>query len=658
MSRKWQKTSGSSQRKGFGSPVQSSTAPISQLRRADALVQQEKWSAASTLLTALHQAHPQDPEVLVMLVNACVEMGDRGGYGRACGKLVQISPKNADAAYALVGAYIANGHPALALAALRRATEKFPDHEKATNASPTIAELEVGVNKMLAEMGLSGEDGMKVALLHEQGQVYLTQGDLAEAQQAEEEALQLRPDLVSVRNNLSLIHWQQGNLDSAIATAQQVLDQEPDNIHALSNLIHFHCLKGDLDQMGPLGDRLKTSQGKAWDGWTKKAEGLSYLRNDAGVLDIFEQAQAAGEADADRASLLFLHLVAVAMARSGRSMEARQIWQKLLKRSPNYDLARDNLQDINQPAARRHGAWPFLMSNWLDANLVSDLQHLFHSTNRTQDESQITQALEVYLAEHPSIIKILPTVLERGDPAAQELMLHLATWIKTPEMLAALQAFALGQWGTDEMRHRAALKVVEAGLLPREKVRLWINGSWREIQLLTYEFHDEPSVIHTSPVEKLLRQAITFLKKNSLPTAKRAEALLEQAIQAEPDAPDLRNNLANAYMQQGRKEEAITLLQQVADQHSDYVFAKVSLARLHLARNEVAPAEALLQPMLSRQRFSFTEFGEFSDGYLFLLMTQKNLDGAEAWLRMWESVDPNHPKLRQWQTRMSDAAGE
>jgi tetratricopeptide (TPR) repeat protein len=658
MARKSQKISGSPQRKGFGVPVQSSTAPISQLRRAEALVQQEKWSAASTLLTALHQAHPQDPEVLVMLVNACLEMGDMVGYGRACSKLVQISPKNADAAYVLVGAYIANGHLALALAALRRATEKFPDHEKATNASPTIADLEVGVNEVLTEMGLAGEEGMKVALLHEQGQVYLAQGDLAEAQQAAEEVLQLRPDLVSVRNNLSLIHWQQGNLDSAIAAAQQVLDQEPDNIHALSNLIHFHCLKGELDQMALLGDRLKTSQGKAWDGWTKKAEGLSYLRNDAGVLDVFEQAQAAGEADVESASLLFLHLVAVAMARSGRSLEARKIWQKLLQRSPNYDLARDNLQDINQPAARRHGAWPFLMSNWLDANLVSDLQHLFHSTNRTKDESQIIQAISDYLAEHPSIIKLLPIVLERGDPAAQGLMLHLATWLKTPEMLAALKTFALGQWGTDEMRHRAALKVVEAGLLPREQVRLWIKGAWREIQLLAYEFHDEPSVMHTAPVEKLLRQTITLLNKNSSPTAKQAEALLEQALQAEPDAPDLRNNLALAYMQQGRKEEAITLLQQVADQHSDYVFAKVSLARLHLARNEVAVAEALLQPLLSRQRFSFTEFGEFSDGYLFLLMAQEHLDGAEAWLRMWESVDPNHPKLRHWQTMMGDRAGK
>jgi tetratricopeptide (TPR) repeat protein len=324
MAGKLKKTSRFSQPKGFGTPNLAKTAPLSQLRRANSLVVEKQFSAAKTLLQSLNQTYPHDREVLVMMVNVCLDMDDMIGYGKACAQLGQVDPNNAEAAYGLAGAYIANGHPLLAIQALRTAVEKFPNYEKAAQTHQTIAELQPRADEMLAGMNLEGEDGLKSALLHEQGQVYMTQGDLDLAEQAEKAALQLRPELISAQNNLSLISWQQGNFDQAIAIAHQVLDQESDNIHALSNLIHFYYLKGEFELAVPLSERLKTSQGKAWDGWTKKAEGLSFLRDDAGVLEIFAAAQAAGEVDDASTSPLFLHLVAVALARLGRVKEAIQ----------------------------------------------------------------------------------------------------------------------------------------------------------------------------------------------------------------------------------------------------------------------------------------------------------------------------------------------
>lgn len=649
MASKSKKASEFPQRKGFGTPSLTKKAPLGQLRRANTLVENHKLAEAKTVLTMLNQTYPQDSEVLVMLVNVCLDMGDMVDYGKACAQLVRVDSKNGDVAYALAGAYMANGHPILALQALRQAVEKFPNHEKARATQTTIADLQLEVDELLAEMALAGEAGVEIALLHEQGQVYLAQGDLSLAQQAEETVLKLRPDFVSARNNLSLISWQQGNFDKAIVTAQQVLAQASDNIHALSNLIHFYTLKGEFEAAIALSDRLKASSGQAWDSWAKKAEGLSYLRDDAGVLDLWEQAQAAGEAETASTRPLFLHLVAVALARLGQTKAAKQQWQKLLKQFPNDELALANLADLNQPIGQRQGAWPFPLSSWLDPNIGPELRKILQSVAKSKDEAQLARATARYLAEHPYMVKLLPILLERGDPTGRALAMHLATLVKTPELLEALKEFAFGQWGTDEMRHQAAVKLVEAKFLPDRQVRLWLKGEWQELLLIAYEFHDEPSVLHTRPVTALHDQARALLRKNSIPAAQQAEDLLQQALQMAPDAPDLQQNLAVAYLIQAREAEAKALIYQLAAQYPDYLFAQVSVARFHILADELVEAEAILKPMLSRQRFSFNEFGEFSDVYIHLLTAQKNYEAAKGWLKMWEGVDPEHPSLKRWQ---------
>ena len=70
---------------------------------------------------------------------------------------------------------------------------------------------------------------------------------------------------------------------------------------------------------------------------------------------------------------------------------------------------------------------------------------------------------------------------------------------------------------------------------------------------------------------------------------------------------------------------------------------RVSVARSHLIQGEIEAAEALLKPLLSRKRFHFDEFANFSNVYIELLVAQKRQDAARAWLKMWEGVDQKHP---------------
>jgi Tfp pilus assembly protein PilF len=206
------------------------------------------------------------------------------------------------------------------------------------------------------------------------------------------------------------------------------------------------------------------------------------------------------------------------------------------------------------------------------------------------------------------------------------------------------------------MRSRAARLAAQAKLLPKDKVKLWIAGECREIMLMAYELHDEPIVKHSKRVESLLGEALMLLRQRGKEPWSKAEELLKKALVIEPEAPDLMNNLAVAFMQQGRVGEVNTLIRDIVARHPDYIFASAALARLHLESRDVEAAEALLKPFLSRDRFHILEFCEFMDAYIELMLAKQNEDVARSWLGMWENVSSqmqfSHPKLDYWKKRL------
>lgn len=247
---------------------------------------------------------------------------------------------------------------------------------------------------------------------------------------------------------------------------------------------------------------------------------------------------------------------------------------------------------------------------------------------------------------------MLPRILERGGPAGQEFVVGSTEQLKTPALLAMIKDFALGQNGPDALRHRAAMLAGQAKLLPSGNVTMWMQGQWQEIMMLGFEFYDEPMVKHSKKVNQWLYQALDLLREGGQAEAMEAEALLHWAIQAEPEAPDLLNNLAIAYINQERDAEAHALVGDIASRFPDYVFARASQAKLYLLKGDIEAAEALLLPFLRRDRFHFLEFNAFSDSYIELLMAKQQTDGARAWLKMWEQVDPEASRLGSWQRRL------
>lgn len=559
-----------------------------------------KYAEARSALQDLDDRFPDQEDVLRGLANACHGLKDTVGYQSATERLIKLAPGDPDVALGLAGAYMVNLRPSLALRGFRSFLERWPEDKRAAEVEQTIARLQRLTSDRLRELGFTDEEMDELGALHDESQVLMEYGRFAEARRVAEKLIERKPKFVAVRNNLSLMYALEDDLSSAISVAQEALDIEPENYHTLGNLVRFHIQRGQIDQARRYAERLKPIVDEEMvDIWLKKIEALCYLGDDQGAVEVFDQAQRSRHSDALKHTPLIFHFAAVAEMRLGNEDKARALWRRALEISPGLDLARRNLDDLNKPAAERHAPWPFHLSNWISRQIVDDLITRIKSANERGGEKAADSASRHFIDQHPELTALVPILFDRGDPMGRGLAMQLVNLYKTPEMFVAARDFALSQRGPDEMRLRAAEIARNEGLLPEGAVRLWALGKWRDIIQTTREIHFEPSFEHSPEVIELLVEGIEYSRKGD---GVNSERLFKQALELEPDSPDLLNNLANAYDLQGRLDESDQLIRRIYQQHPDYLIGVTNMANIHIDNREFDKAGELLKPLMSRKR--------------------------------------------------------
>lgn len=153
---------------------------------------------------------------------------------------------------------------------------------------------------------------------------------------------------------------------------------------------------------------------------------------------------------------------------------------------------------------------------------------------------------------------------------------------------------------------------------------------------------DEQKILHSPAVDQILDQATSVLRAGD---GLAAEPLFRQALELEPDKPDLLNNLALSLSLQGREAEAIALLEVLHYQHPDYLFARTGLAKVAMQNGDLERAQALLEPLYERRKFHVSEFDALCATQIDLLLMQNDRLSAQKWFDMWEDCSPQNPKL-------------
>lgn len=423
---------------------------------------------------------------------------------------------------------------------------------------------------------------------------------------------------------------------------------EAQDYRALGDLARSLFLDGRMEEARQVADRLKSVESPSSELWLKMAETFSFLGDDRAALDACRRAEAAGAADAQGGHPLLHHLAAVASWRLEQEEQALKYWVTCLELSPGFELAHENLHDLHRPDSERNGAWAFAIQSLLRRDRIN--QMMTDIRKILGEKSEFSAAsLKRFLKRNHETVHLIPYLLERGDPIGREFAVRLASHLATPELLATLRDFALGRYGADALRVKAAEAAVQVDLLPRGHVKMWVAGRQQDVLLLGFEVHHQP-LRHGSPeVEQLIAAGVNALYQDD---GAESEKLLKQALELAPDDPLVLNNLAAAYEAQGKSEAGEALLEETYRRFPDYLFARTNLAHSYARRGRIDEAEALVEPLLNIRRLHTSELASLCGAQIEIALAHRNSQAAHDWFQMWMHADPDHRQQERYRSRV------
>ena len=619
--------------------------------KAFELLEDNRPAEALVILEELNKTYPNTPNILGGLVNAYFDMGNLSEYEHATRQLSRLEPRNANLSFSLAGAFMTNSRPALALHTFQETLRRWPNNHHAGEACKEIQILEKRLQALAAEVGMPIEQAFELFIQHDELRYCLMHGEYRRGKQVAEKVLRRFPYFVPVLNNLGQIYAVEGEMNKAVQMALRVLELEPENIHALSNLARLHFLGGYPVEADGYKLRLKQSKAVASDRWTKIAEALTFLEDDQGVLALYAQAEAAGELEPPETDEIFYHLLAVAACRLGKEKDARKYWQKSLQINPNFKWAQENLDDLIRPVAKRSGVWAYPIENWLLGQVIQGISRYMQKETRGLKKEDIQKSFSSFVEEkYPKVIFLAPHLVERGDARAREFVVRMAAISGQPALLEAAKAFIFGKIGSFEERFQKSKILAEASLLPSGQARMWSEGEWRDVLMLSIKITPEPTEPKRSKkAQELYKQSCEALYEQD---GERAQSILEQVVASYPDDPGLLNNLAVAHQFQGHFDTASQMLKDIHHRFPDYFFGIIGMASLATMNGDTQQAHALLNRLMQQKKMHTSEFSALCKAQIQISFAEDNHEVARTWLEMWEKVDPDNPDQLAYRKEM------
>ncbi len=285
---------------------------------------------------------------------------------------------------------------------------------------------------------------------------------------------------------------------------------------------------------------------------------------------------------------------------------------------------------------------------------MRDMQEQLVSAMKSKQEDALPDAVRVVMRRHPEIAGVVPILLEKGDLIGRTYALLIAGNSDNPELQQVLRDYVSSSHGPDAMRLQAMQAISQAEQTePGTPIRMWIKGEWTEIASMNYEIYTEPVIRHSPRVQNMLAQGMEEIFAGN---AQKAEELFTAALEEYPNDPAILNNLATSYQAQKRLEDYREMIRYVHEQHPDYLFARVNMARIAVMDGKLEEARAILEPLIKQRRLHVSEFSAIAGAQIELLLHEGEDKGAQAWLQMWEQIAPDHPNIAALKPRLEIAS--
>jgi len=566
------------------------------------LIEQGQAQQAVDLLEPLSKKHPRVAPLHQALGVAYVAMGDfwRGldGFERA----FDLSRDEA-MREPLAQLYLQLEMHSHALHAFRQLHHSAPRAGVSAESSQTatIEVLKI-LDQKIQEMGDSlgipvsrAEQGLREL---ENGNKALHRGDYSACAKLNRRAIDLLSDWPPPHNNLSLALFFGGSPKEAIATGRKVLERDPVNIQALGNLCRFLAWTGEADQARAYWARLKNLSPADPSGLLKMAEAAAILEDDHAVYDLLRPVAEPG-IEEEIAPPFLPHaqfLLAVAEANLHKPGAKRRL-ESVKDQIPGAVPLLAALK-AKQPGPGFATRFPyFSVSEMLPGQYMREMVDLMARKDKIADR-QFRSLMDQFLARFPQTVLVAEKLLlEENQPEVGVMLLKA---LGSASAYAALRRFGLSQAGEDSLRIEALHHLARVGLIaPSDKLRVWTQGQWRDVQLREYEISEEEGPTHDPQVADLMQRGEKALHDGN---DKQAERLFRLALERNPRTKEAFNNLGAIYARRRDHAQAKQMFRAALELDPNYVFPLCNLATYLLDDEDVDAAEVMLRPLADRMQ--------------------------------------------------------
>lgn len=603
--------------------------------QAGALIERGKVDEALEFLEPLLDDYPRSPELFGTAAVAYATVGDFWTAITCFERVQKLSPEPVIWA-TLAGLYVQVGMNSYAIQAARNALKGMANTEDQMALHAILTPLEYEFNNLVQSLGIPAKQVETGLRHHDDAQRALGQNDYPAAINATRLAIRFLGNWPPAHNNLALALFYNGQGAEALTTARNVLARDPDNLHALSNAIRFLAWSGKTDEARTLWERLRLLEAKTATERMKQAEAAAIVEEDESVYQLLKPlVDAATRGEMSLNGQTILHL-AIAEANTGRTKSAMKRLKELDESDPKiqaiYDALRAKRRGIGWTARFAYFSVAELMplSSFADVALLMDQQD-------NLDERQFKKRVNKLLEQYPQLVLIGKKLIwEEQQP---QLGIDLLGLLGTSEAYAVLREFGLSQVGEDQDRIHALLRLKETGQIDADQpVKMWNQGEWREVKLITYEISNEPEIVYPPAVIKIYERGVQAFHEERYAEAER---LYKQVIALEPRAADAYFNLGTAYGAQGNIEQAKVMFHKAIELRPLYALPRCQLAHMLLNDDDVEGAKEMLLPLANATRLNELEATMYMYTQARILVAEEEYKQARALLESLLEVSPD-----------------
>lgn len=409
------------------------------------------------------------------------------------------------------------------------------------------------------------------------------------------DGLELQP----ARNNRALALFHQGRAAEALEAFLANWEADGDNLFALGWAARLRLYLGDETGAQGLCTPLATAHPRRMEDALLQLDALLLLGQDGPAWAAFERARSSDwfASAGGPSGTVLRHCGACAASRLGLDEYARRLWQEALTIQPRHTLAQENLERLTRKG--KAPSFPVL-SDFHQALPMNWTQALYDA--RGEGDLAVLDTLKASNA-------YLKALYVGGDETFRRLIgfvLRRRAQRSDGVAVALLRELARLPVGTEDERFGFLSFLQTEGLIGRdETVSYWDGEQLREVRIRGTEIYRDPKESDLPPdLTGLMSEAIT-LANDRLPDA--AETRLQAILERIPDHPVALGNLAAVRSQQGRHAEAMGLLREVVAKHPDYLFGRCNLAKTLIEDGKLEEADTLLRGLSERERLHIQE---------------------------------------------------